>query len=63
MRSWGTFLGILMGYGFISPDRQLCPIDRRKEAEKKMLQCIRVTLLASLHGYAPRSSPVEIFGS
>lgn len=48
----GTFLGILMGYGFINPvashlERQI------KEAEK-MLQCIRVTLLASLHGYAPQ---------
>ncbi|MDC6711204.1 MotA/TolQ/ExbB proton channel family protein, partial [Leclercia adecarboxylata] len=48
----GTFLGILLGYGFINPIASYAQ-RQAKEAEK-MLQCIRITLLASLHGYAPQ---------
>ncbi|KPQ22302.1 MULTISPECIES: flagellar motor stator protein MotA [unclassified Halomonas] len=48
----GTFLGILLGYGFINPVAST--IDRQAKEAEKMLQCIRVTLLASLHGYAPQ---------
>tara|TARA_R110000850_G_scaffold244792_1_gene369623 strand:- start:974 stop:1609 length:636 start_codon:yes stop_codon:yes gene_type:complete len=48
----GTFLGILLGYGFISPLASY--IDRQAKEAEKMLQCIRITLLASLHGYAPQ---------
>nr|WP_286086821.1 flagellar motor stator protein MotA [Halomonas sp. S3-1-1] len=48
----GTFLGILLGYGFISPIASYA--DRQAREAEKMLQCIRVTLLASLHGYAPQ---------
>jgi len=48
----GTFLGILLGYGFINPVASY--IDRQAKEAEKMLQCIRVTLLASLHGYAPQ---------
>ncbi|MGM0824422.1 MAG: flagellar motor stator protein MotA [Pseudomonadota bacterium] len=48
----GTFLGILLGYGFISPVSST--IERQAKEAEKMLQCIRVTLLASLHGYAPQ---------
>lgn len=48
----GTFLGILMGYGFINPIASYA--DRQAKEAEKMLQCIRVTLLASLHGYAPQ---------
>lgn len=48
----GTFLGILLGYGFVSPVASYAG-RQAKEAEK-MLQCIRITLLASLHGYAPQ---------
>ncbi|KAA8996694.1 flagellar motor stator protein MotA [Affinibrenneria salicis] len=48
----GTFLGILMAYGFVSP---LATLLRQKNAEKiKLLQCIKVTLLSSLNGYAPQ---------
>ncbi|MCU5773339.1 flagellar motor stator protein MotA [Erwiniaceae bacterium BAC15a-03b] len=48
----GTFLGILLAYGFISP---LAPVLRQKCAETtKMMQCIKVTLLSSLNGYAPQ---------
>ncbi|SES00824.1 chemotaxis protein MotA [Vreelandella subterranea] len=48
----GTFLGILLGYGFISPISST--ISRQAKEAEKMLQCVRVTLLASLHGYAPQ---------
>ena len=48
----GTFLGILLAYGFISP---LSGVLRQKCAETtKMMQCIKVTLLSSLNGYAPQ---------
>ena len=47
----GTFLGILLAYGFISP---LATLLRQQSAETtKMMQCIKVTLLSSLNGYAP----------
>ncbi|MBW6391393.1 flagellar motor stator protein MotA [Billgrantia antri] len=48
----GTFLGILMGYGFINPVAS--HVERQIKEAEKMLQCIRITLLASLHGYAPQ---------
>ncbi|BES84319.1 flagellar motor protein MotA [Pectobacterium araliae] len=48
----GTFLGILLAYGFVSP---LAALLRQKNAEKiKILQCVKVTLLSSLNGYAPQ---------
>nr|WP_202607439.1 flagellar motor stator protein MotA [Dickeya dadantii] len=48
----GTFLGILLAYGFVSP---LASLLRQKNSEKiKVLQCIKVTLLSSLNGYAPQ---------
>lgn len=48
----GTFLGILLAYGFVSP---LAAVLRQKCAENtKMMQCIKVTLLSSLNGYAPQ---------
>ncbi|HUX26151.1 MAG TPA: flagellar motor stator protein MotA [Burkholderiales bacterium] len=48
----GTFLGILLSYGFVGP---LAVLLQHKLAESaKMLQCIKVTLLASLNGYAPQ---------
>ena len=47
----GTFLGILLAYGFISP---LATVLRQKSAEtSKMMQCVKVTLLSNLNGYAP----------
>ena len=48
----GTFLGILIGYGFVSP--LASRIERQASEAVKVLQCIRVTLLASLNGYAPQ---------
>ncbi|WP_461482308.1 flagellar motor stator protein MotA [Porticoccus sp.] len=48
----GTFLGILIGYGFINPVAGR--IERQVSEALKVLQCVRVVLLASLHGYAPQ---------
>ncbi len=48
----GTFLGILVSYGFVSPVagqlEQIC------EEEGKIYQCMKVVLLASMSGYAPQ---------
>jgi chemotaxis protein MotA len=50
----GTFLGILLSYGFVGP---LASVLEQKLAEgTKILECIKVTLLASLNGYAPALS-------
>ncbi len=47
----GTFLGILLAYGFVSPLAGL--LEQKLHESTKMLQCVKVTLLASLNGYAP----------
>jgi len=47
----GTFLGILLSYGFVAPLASL--LEQRASESTKILQCIKVTLLASLNGYAP----------
>lgn len=47
----GTFLGILFAYGLVAPFASR--IDRQVGEANKMLQCLRVTLLASLNGSAP----------
>lgn len=48
----GTFVGILLAYGFVSP---LASLLRQKSSEQiKMLQCIKITLLSYLNGYAPQ---------
>jgi len=47
----GTFLGILLAYGFVGPLGSL--LEQKANEATKMLQCIKVTLLASLNGYAP----------
>ncbi|MFD1690761.1 MotA/TolQ/ExbB proton channel family protein [Azotobacter chroococcum] len=48
----GTFLGILLAYGMVAPVASR--VDRQVGEAVKMLQCMRVTLLASLNGYAPQ---------
>ncbi|MGL6159438.1 flagellar motor stator protein MotA [Microbulbifer sp.] len=48
----GTFMGILLAYGFVNP--LASRIERQVREAVKILQCIRVTLLASLNGYAPQ---------
>lgn len=50
----GTFLGILLAYGFVSP--LASAIERRNSSAVKVLECIKVTLLASLNGYPPQLS-------
>lgn len=47
----GTFVGILLAYGFVSPLGT--KLEQRVAESNKILECIKVTLLASLNGYAP----------
>lgn len=47
----GTFLGILLSYGFAAP-LSMC-LEHRAHESGKVFQCIKITLLASLNGYAP----------
>ncbi|MDP1929725.1 MAG: flagellar motor stator protein MotA [Thiobacillus sp.] len=47
----GTFLGILLAYGFVGPLSGL--LEQKLHESTKMFQCVKVTLLASINGYAP----------
>ena len=47
----GTFLGILLAYGFVGPVANL--LEQKADESTKMFQTIKVTLLANLNGYAP----------
>ena len=47
----GTFLGILLAYGFVGPLASL--LEQKLVESSKMLECIKCTLLASLNGYSP----------
>ncbi|MBI3141057.1 MAG: flagellar motor stator protein MotA [Rhodocyclales bacterium] len=48
----GTFLGILLSYGFVGPLASL--LEQKLHESTKMFQCMKVTLLASMNGYAPQ---------
>jgi len=48
----GTFLGILLAYGFVEPLGGL--LEQKVEDAVKEFQCIKTTLLASMQGYAPQ---------
>lgn len=48
----GTFLGVLLAYGFVSPLASL--IEQKVSEGMKIYQCAKVTLLANLNGYAPQ---------
>jgi chemotaxis protein MotA len=50
----GTFLGILLAYGFVGPLSSL--LEQKLDESSKAFQCVKVTLLASLNGYAPALS-------
>jgi chemotaxis protein MotA len=50
----GTFLGILLAYGFVGPLSSL--LEQKLHESTKIYQCVKVTLLASLNGYAPALS-------
>jgi chemotaxis protein MotA len=48
----GTFLGILLSYGFVGPLATV--LEHKLHESTKMFQCMKVTLLASMNGYAPQ---------
>ena len=48
----GTFLGVLLAYGFVAP--LAASIERRATGSIKVLECIKMTLLASMNGYPPQ---------
>jgi len=48
----GTFLGILLAYGFVGPMSVL--LEHFAADESQALRCIKTTLVASLQGYAPQ---------
>ena len=48
----GTFLGILIAYGFVSPIASL--LEQKTQEGSKIYQVIKVVLLASMSGYAPQ---------
>jgi len=50
----GTFLGILLAYGFVGPLATV--LEQKLHESTKIFQCVKVTLLASLNGYAPALS-------
>ena len=50
----GTFMGVLLSYGFVGP--MASALKAVDEAEMKYLQCIKVGLLAHLQGYPPAVS-------
>ncbi|MBU0622693.1 MAG: flagellar motor stator protein MotA [Gammaproteobacteria bacterium] len=47
----GTFLGILLAYGFVGPLGTL--LEQKAEENSKMYHAVKVVLLANLNGYAP----------
>jgi chemotaxis protein MotA len=48
----GTFLGILISYGFVAPIATL--LEQKAEEGSKIYQVIKVVLLSSMSGYAPQ---------
>lgn len=48
----GTFLGILISYGFVAPIASL--LEQKAHEGSKIFQVIKVVLLASMSGYAPQ---------
>ncbi len=48
----GTFLGVLIAYGFVAPLASL--MSHKVSESMKAYECAKVTLLASLNGYAPQ---------
>ncbi|MBM3516788.1 MAG: flagellar motor stator protein MotA [Alphaproteobacteria bacterium] len=50
----GTFLGVLIAYGFVPPSG--ANLTKWTDADTKYFLCIKAGLLAHLHGYAPAVS-------
>src|SRR5580704_1302184 len=47
----GTFLGILLGYGFVGPLASL--LEAKAQENAKPFECVKSVLLASMSGYSP----------
>ena len=47
----GTFMGVLLSYGFVAPHR--LRVKARGEAEERYFLCIKAGILAYMQGYAP----------
>jgi len=50
----GTFLGILLGYGFIGPLSSL--LEAKAADDAKPLECVKAIILASMNGYPPMAA-------
>lgn len=50
----GTFLGILLGYGFIGPLSSL--LEAKAAEDAKPLECVKAVILASMNGYPPMAA-------
>ncbi|MBL8487295.1 MAG: flagellar motor stator protein MotA [Rhodocyclaceae bacterium] len=48
----GTFLGILVSYGFVAPIAS--QLEQKVEEGSKIFVCMKTVLLASMNGYAPQ---------
>lgn len=48
----GTFLGILLSYGYVGPVGKF--LGHMSREESKYLECIKVCILATLNGYTPQ---------
>ena len=48
----GTFLGILISYGFVEPIAKL--LEQKASEDGTIYKCIKMVLLASMSGYAPQ---------
>lgn len=48
----GTFLGILLGYGFVGPLASAMEANAKEDG--KAFECVKVALLSSLRGYNPK---------
>ncbi len=48
----GTFLGILLAYGFVGPMGK--SLEYKEKEQQRYLECIKVCIIASLSGYAPQ---------
>ena len=48
----GTFLGILLAYGFVGP--MAASLGHKAQEETKFLECAKVCILATLNGYTPQ---------
>ena len=48
----GTFLGILLAYGFVGPTATA--MEFRAEEESKFFECMKVCIMATVNGYSPQ---------